>query len=161
MNARFFTILSGCLAVGCIVIAGDFWSQLATYFWKSETVVVTANALHSKLVKNQPMGEVTFQTIHGQPRTFSDHLSQKFEIGDVSAKTAAFIASYAPGTIHTAYIAPDGSRASLGHFPRAYSLVFGLCGIMHSIVFISGIFRWNAVPFALFERMKDNRLIEK
>lgn len=148
MITRFFTILSGCVAAACITIASDFWSQLVTFFWESKTVVVTENKLHTRLGETYPVGEVIFQTTHGQPRTFSDRLSQKFEIGDVSAKVAAFIASYAPGTTHVAYLAPDGSRASLGHFPREYSLVFGLCGIAHSIVFISGIFRWNAVPFA-------------
>lgn len=139
--------MSGCVAAVFFFISGDFWSQFSTFFWQAEPVVVTANSLHTRLVENKPMGTVTFEATRGQPRTFSDYLSKGFMI-DPSAKTAAFIASYAPGTTHIAYIAPDGSRASLGHFPREHSLLFGVLAIVHLTIFTIGIFRWNAVPYA-------------
>jgi hypothetical protein len=114
--------LFGALALMHLSISGDFWTQLHTYFWQAQKVVVTGHSLRDSLRRNGPMGDVTFETVGDQPRRFTDQLSERYDYGDVAAKTSEFIARYAPGTTHVAYVSPDFTRASLGHFPRSYSL---------------------------------------
>ena len=148
MITKINAFLFGALAVMHLSISGDFWRQLPTYFWQSQSVIVTGHSLRDSLRRNGPMGEVTFETVGDQPRRFTDHLDERYDCGDGAAKTSEFIARYAPGTTHVAYVSPDFTRASLGHFPRSYSLRFALSGTTFAIGSILMFWRWRADSLA-------------
>ena len=143
MITKVNAILFGCLALVYLSLSGDFWRQLPTYFWTSESVVITGHTLQMSPAGNGPMGEVTFVTSDGQPRRFTDRLSRRYDFGDVHARTAEFIEAHAPGTEHLAFISPDYSRASLGHFPRSYSPWFAILGCVCALNGLLTILRWR------------------
>lgn len=134
----------GGLALMHLSISGDFWTQLPTFFWRAASVVVTGHTLQMSSTEKGPMGKVTFETSGAEPRRFTDHVSQRFVWGDVSAQTQDFIAKHAPGSVHVAYLSPDLSKASLGHFPRSYSPWFAMIGIAEAVFCLLAIWRWRA-----------------
>ena len=128
MTTKINAILFAFMALTRFSLCGDFWTQLPTYFWPPQSVVMVGHSLHMSRA-GRAEGEVYFETSGGEPRRFKDNLFQEWQWGDVPARISKFITSYAPGTVHVAYISPDGSRASLGHFPRSDSLGYALAGI--------------------------------
>jgi hypothetical protein len=133
LNRLFFILIFGSLGIMHLSMSGDFWTQLPTYFWPSEKVTVIGHSLRMNPSGNGPMGDVTFRTLASEHRSYTDRLSQKYDSGDLPARTAQFIEMYAPGTTHIAFFSPDGQRASLGHFPRSYSLSFAISGSIFAL----------------------------
>jgi hypothetical protein len=121
------------LALFYLSSSSDFWKQLRTYSWESCSVKITTSSLRI-VADNRPYGEVTFEAI-GDPagHGYSDHLSARFDGEDAQAETAAFIERYAPGSQHVAFLSPDKSTASLGHFPRSYSKQFAILGLLNLV----------------------------
>ena len=143
MIVKINAILFAFVALTRISLCNDFWTQLPTYFWHSQSVVMVGHSLHLSRA-GRVVGEVYFETSEGKPRRFKDELFQEWQWGDGPARISQFITSYAPGTVHLAYISSDGSRASLGHFPRSDSLVSGLAAICWAATSLMWIRRWRA-----------------
>lgn len=143
--AKINTVLFALLAYFYLSSSADFWRQLRTFAWESRTATVMSSSLEMGPSGNGPRGEVSFQ-IRGDAtgRGFSDHLSQRFDWGDVRAKTAAFVERYAPGSEHLAFISPDGTRASLGRFPRSYSVRFASLGLLFLLAAVGFALRWRS-----------------
>lgn len=135
-------IFFGFLGIAVLRHSGDFWRQLPTFLWDRVEVVVISNELKDSPRRNGPMGSVHFKIVGRKASSiYSDHLCERYDFGDVPAKTAAFIARFAPGTVHTGYVAPDNSRVSIGHFPRFYGVDFVLSGM--SYCFVALILWWR------------------
>ncbi len=143
MITKINAIIFGLLALLNLSLSGDFWSQLMTFTWRSESVVMVSHSLRMGSAGNGPIGDVTFRTLLPPEHTFSHYLSQRYDTGDVQQQTSDFISSYAPGTTHTAFISPDFHRASVGHFPRSYALRFGLMGILFALLSTGLAFTWR------------------
>ena len=128
-------IVFGLLGFAHLRSSADFWRQLPTFLWERAEIEVISNELADSPRHNGPMGTVHFKIVGREASLiYSDHLSERYDFGDVPAKTAAFIARFAPGTVHTGYVAPDGSRVSVGHFPRSYSYESFLSGALFSVL---------------------------
>lgn len=143
--AKINTVLFALLAYFYLSSSADFWRQLRTFAWDGRTVTVVSNSLKMAPEGNGLRGEVIFQ-IKGDAaeRFFSDHLSQRFDLGDAHAKTAAFIERYDPGSEHLAFISPDGTRGSLGRFPRSYSVQFATGGLLFLLAAVLSAFVWRS-----------------
>ena len=120
--------------MGCLYLSNthDFWRQLRTYTWRPESVVIDRNTLKAERMgfwDGGTMGEVQFKFDRAESdRRLTDHVSQRFDFDRSTTKTTAYISALAPGTRHTAYVSPDSSEVSLGHFPRSYGRDFAFAG---------------------------------
>lgn len=131
------------MAVAHLSLSGDFWHQLVTFGWDCRDVIVVSHSLKMSPRENGPVGDVSFRSADDpHAAIYTDHLSTRYDWGDVRGKTDRFIASYSPGTRHAAYFSSDGRTASLGRFPRDYGVHFVTSGLLFAL---AALLAWRRV----------------
>ena len=129
---------SGMMALIFLSMSGDFWAQLPTFFWKSVPVTITASEMGLNARADGADGRVTFRyTADSVEHSAKDSVVERYSWGNVKQKGIDCAAAYQPGKTVIAYLSPDHSRISLGHFPRFYgpsNTIIGALALFTSVL---------------------------